>query len=155
MQQRPGSRTEAAPTRGLKQTWQHMHNRDLPLTPIPPRMPATPARATRRLPQAAKANARARRIESAKRRGSMARRATITGTGSDKPEPLVPQTGAEFAAEAKQRKLDKKRRLDTLAILPKPLAPPHESPFCPRGDRNAAATARRTTRQPENTGEAG
>ena len=67
-----------------------------------------------------------------------ARRATTTRTGSDKPEPLEPQTGAEFAAEAKQRKLDKKRRLDTQAIQPKPLPPLRESSIRPRGDANAA-----------------
>ena len=40
---------------------------------------------------------------------------------SDAPTPLAPQTGAEFAAEAKQRKLEKKRGDFThqkLSILP-------------------------------------
>ena len=42
--------------------------------------------------------------------GHTASGGTPMGSRSDAPALLVPQTGADFSAEAKQRKLEKKRR---------------------------------------------
>ena len=64
---------------------------------------------------------------------------TLVATRSDEPGLLAPQTGAEFAAEAKQRKLEKKRRLNPPETQPKPPSQPQANFAGPRGDAAAAS----------------
>ena len=51
--------------------------------------------------------------------GHTASGGTPMGSRSDAPALLVPQTGADFSAEAKRRKLEKKRKLNPPETQPK------------------------------------